>query len=86
MFKGRILENGSDNFLFGPWHQSKTGTWEKHLQDGQVIYINDPPSINAAAVIDPCTISIHPPGYDYFEILRSKLHWGRDNRKTRSGE
>lgn len=20
---------------------------------------------------------IHPPGYDYFEILRSKLHWGR---------
>jgi NAD+ kinase len=29
---------------------------------------------------------IHPPGYDYFEILRSKLHWGRDNRKTRSGE
>jgi len=23
---------------------------------------------------------IHPPGYDYYEILRSKLHWGRDNR------
>jgi NAD+ kinase len=23
---------------------------------------------------------IHPPGYDYFEILRSKLHWGRDGR------
>ncbi|HWM30024.1 MAG TPA: NAD(+) kinase [Woeseiaceae bacterium] len=23
---------------------------------------------------------IHPPGYDYFEILRSKLHWGRDSR------
>ncbi len=23
---------------------------------------------------------IHPPGYDYYEILRSKLHWGLDNR------
>jgi NAD+ kinase len=24
---------------------------------------------------------IHPPGYDYYEILRSKLHWGRDSRQ-----
>ena len=23
---------------------------------------------------------IHPPGYDFYEILRSKLLWGRDNR------
>ena len=23
---------------------------------------------------------IHPPGYDFYEILRSKLHWGRDGR------
>lgn len=23
---------------------------------------------------------LHPPGYDFYEILRSKLHWGRDNR------
>lgn len=23
---------------------------------------------------------IHPPGYDFFEILRSKLLWGRDSR------
>jgi NAD+ kinase len=23
---------------------------------------------------------IHPPGYDFYGILRSKLHWGRDNR------
>jgi NAD+ kinase len=20
---------------------------------------------------------LHPPGYDYFRLLRSKLHWGR---------
>lgn len=26
------------------------------------------------------TTLIHPPGYDFYEILRSKLHWGRDGR------
>jgi len=29
---------------------------------------------------------IHPRGYDYYEILRSKLHWGRGNRKTRADD
>ncbi|MDA0679652.1 MAG: NAD(+) kinase [Proteobacteria bacterium] len=29
---------------------------------------------------------IHPPGYDYYEILRSKLHWGRDSRKRKFGD
>jgi NAD+ kinase len=29
---------------------------------------------------------IHPRGYDYFEILRSKLHWGRGSRKTRNSD
>lgn len=28
---------------------------------------------------------VHPPGYDFYEILRSKLHWGRDSR-LRGGE
>lgn len=28
---------------------------------------------------------IHPPGYDYFDILRSKLHWGRDSRVRAGG-
>ena len=25
---------------------------------------------------------IHPPGYDFYEILRGKLHWGRSNRQS----
>lgn len=25
---------------------------------------------------------IHPPGYDFYELLRSKLHWGHDSRFT----
>jgi NAD+ kinase len=28
---------------------------------------------------------IHPPSYDYYGILRSKLHWGRDNRTRGQG-
>lgn len=28
---------------------------------------------------------IHPPGYDYFDLLRSKLHWGRDSRVRGDG-
>ena len=32
----------------------------------------------------PVTL-IHPPGYDYYEILRSKLYWGRDLRTRGSG-
>jgi len=26
-------------------------------------------------------VLIHPPGYDFYGILRSKLLWGRDSRK-----
>jgi len=30
---------------------------------------------------------VHPPGYDFYEILRSKLHWGHDSRhRQRNGD
>jgi NAD+ kinase len=29
---------------------------------------------------------LHPPGYDFYGILRSKLHWGRDTRKRETPE
>lgn len=29
---------------------------------------------------------IHPPGYDYFEVLRSKLYWGQDGRNRGTPE
>ncbi|NQV86527.1 MAG: NAD(+)/NADH kinase [Woeseiaceae bacterium] len=29
---------------------------------------------------------LHPPGYDFYEILRSKLFWGRDSRKRDAQE
>ncbi len=34
-------------------------------------------------LIEPATTDItllHPPGHDYFRLLRSKLHWGRSGR------
>jgi NAD+ kinase len=27
---------------------------------------------------------LHPPGYDYYRLLRSKLHWGRGAYGTQS--
>ncbi len=29
---------------------------------------------------------IHPPGYDYYEVLRSKLYWGRDTRNRQPSQ
>jgi NAD+ kinase len=29
---------------------------------------------------------IHPPGHDFYEILRTKLHWGRDNRRRQQNK
>ena len=29
---------------------------------------------------------IHPPGYDYYDILRSKLNWGKDTRNRASSD
>jgi NAD+ kinase len=28
---------------------------------------------------------LHPPGHDYYRILRSKLHWGRGGRNGPPG-
>jgi NAD+ kinase len=41
---------------------------------------------SSSLVIEPATSVItllHPPGYDYFRLLRSKLHWGRSARNGR---
>ena len=39
--------------------------------------------VAVAAAPDPVQL-IHPVGYDYFAILRGKLHWGRGNRPSRT--
>lgn len=29
---------------------------------------------------------LHPPGYDYYRVLRSKLHWGRGGHENRASD
>jgi len=41
---------------------------------------------SSTLAIEPAASSItllHPPGHDYFRLLRSKLHWGRSTRNGR---
>lgn len=61
--------------------------------DTQAEVAVDGHSIGAIRSDDTLTIArsehrirlVHPPGYDFYEILRSKLFWGRDNRTRAPG-
>jgi tungstate transport system ATP-binding protein len=57
VFKGRILESGHENVVFGPWIEFETDRWGKLLPDRQQIIVSNPPDEDAAAVIDKLTIS-----------------------------
>ena len=63
MFKGKIIGNGMENILFGPWNQGPHGFWEKALDDGRRIRVSTPPSPSSAAIIPQSfiTLSSHAP-------------------------
>ena len=63
MFKGKIIGNGMENIIFGPWKQGPDGRWEKALEDGQRIRVSTPPSPSSAAIIQHgfITLSSHAP-------------------------
>jgi len=52
--------------------------------DGEVSGIIEAGDTLRVAAAERRVHLIHPAGYDYFEILRSKLHWGRSNRRKSS--
>lgn len=58
MFKGKIVGNGMENILFGPWNQGQNGFWEKALEDGQRIRVSTPPSPSSAAIIPQSFIAL----------------------------
>ena len=58
MFKGKIIGNGMENILFGPWNQGHDGYWEKALEDGQRIRVPAPPSPSSAAIIPQSFITL----------------------------
>ena len=56
----------------------------RHEVDGRSIGIIQPEDTLSISAAKNRIKLIHPPGYDFYGILRSKLFWGRDSR-TRSG-
>lgn len=58
----------------------RDGTQAEISVDGHSMgAFNTGDTLRIKAASNPARL-IHPPGYDYYEILRSKLHWGRDSR------
>ena len=49
--------------------------------DGDTIGAIEPDDVITVSAADTRLQLIHPPGHDFFGILRSKLYWGRDSRK-----
>ena len=54
--------------------------------DGHLLGEISPSDVLTISLAERGISLIHPPGYDYYEILRSKLHWGRDRRKQTDGD
>ena len=50
LFKGRILGDGHENMIFGPWRALDIG-WGKVLGDGQQVRVPSPPARDAIAVL-----------------------------------
>ena len=49
--------------------------------DGNTIGAIEPDDVITVSAADNRIQLIHPPGHDFFGILRSKLYWGRDSRQ-----
>ena len=54
--------------------------------DGHSLGALTPQDRLAVARSDSRITLLHPPGHDFYQILRSKLHWGRDSRFGAGGE
>lgn len=64
MFRGKIIGNGMEGILFGPWIREKSGRYyQKALADGQIVKVPEPPFPEAAAVIPQNLIALdlNPP-------------------------
>jgi tungstate transport system ATP-binding protein len=52
LFKGKFFGTGRENILFGPWERTEQGSWGKTLADDQRLRAPQPPTADAAAVIE----------------------------------
>ena len=73
MIKGRIVENGHENILFGPWTKRGSGLWEKKLSDRQCVRVPAPPNGNVAAVLDGLSFAGDDESVDGLEFVLSGM-------------
>lgn len=59
LYRGRIIGDGRENLLFGPWQRFEHG-WGQATGDGQEMRVPDPPAADAIAVLT--TAEVGPVG------------------------
>jgi tungstate transport system ATP-binding protein len=58
MYRGKVVGNGIENIIFGPWIPGESGEhYKKILTDGQKVKVPKPPSPDSAAIIPQSAIS-----------------------------
>jgi tungstate transport system ATP-binding protein len=76
MHNGRIIGQGTDNLLHGPWTEEDEGLWVKSLDDGQCIHVVHPPSAEAFGLLSSSNIMISTGRPDHISaqnVLRARL-------------
>jgi tungstate transport system ATP-binding protein len=76
MHNGRIVGQGSDNLLHGPWEEEGEGLWLKRLDDGQHIHAVHPPHNEALGLLSSSNIMIstdRPEHISAQNVLRATL-------------
>ena len=63
----------------------RADTFAEVTVDGHAIGDVSPDDVLTVTWSTHCIQLIHPPGYNFFSILRSKLYWGRDSRNRDDG-
>lgn len=84
MYDGRIVGEGAENLIQGPWRHDSDKLWARDLSGGYKIYVTEPPHDNAVAILDPSDImiSVHQPS----GISAQNVLHGRINSMTAAGE
>jgi tungstate transport system ATP-binding protein len=58
MHNGRIIGQGTDNLLHGPWEEEGEGLWRIVLPDGQYIHAVHPPHSDALGLLNSSNIML----------------------------
>ena len=76
MHNGRIIGQGTDNLLHGPWEEEGEGLWFRRLDDGQFIHAVHPPHTEALGLLSSSNIMLstdRPEHISAQNVLRGQL-------------